>query len=548
VTTVRTREVQVTREFSGATPVWTNATIYSLAEGTTDVTIPVLGSTDYAVRTRVLDVFGVYSEWSASTTQTTAVGADSQGLSNGTATVVVDEDGLHVTDGAIFIEDGFGDSVLTASGFGGSWGDFIRSGGIYNSDFRVGSASDIGVTEVGTSNNTADYEGGTTVNLPYWVVAASGGVLKVVADATAGYATAIESTATVAGQVNRFYQDIPINRAWRNYMVALREKYTITTGSVVRKVFASYRDTDHAIIGSRVQEMADTLSVTGGSYSNRVTEELGSVGSIPGTAVYIRIEVELTHTTTSAQVYRLDAIAVLDGFLQTGDFFTLYDAAINGHLTAQDAEIFDFLDVDGDLHAWANAQVDGTLDVTGALTKGGTAVSLLGHGAADHADITRKVFLPAALAKLDSATAANVGASPDLTGVVAYADAATQGAFWSLMVPSDWASGVITVQPVWSPGSTDASAHTVRWSLVAKAIAAGSTVTAAGTTVTFTGASAARTVGVVVYDTATSTTLTPAAAGDLFRVALRRIGADGADSYVGVVNLLGLIVSYTANQ
>lgn len=177
-----------------------------------------------------------------------------------------------------------------------------------------------------------------------------------------------------------------------------------------------------------------------------------------------------------------------------------------------------------------------------------TGLSLTGHGPADHADVTRKLWLPGANAKLDTATAANIGASPDLTGVVAYADAATQGAFWSFMVPADWASGVITIQPVWSPGSTDATSHTVRWSLVAKAIAAGSTVTAAGTTVLFTGASAARTVGVVVYDTATSTTLTPAAAGDWFRLALRRIGADAADTYVGVVNLIGVIVSYTANQ
>jgi len=159
---------------------------------------------------------------------------------------------------------------------------------------------------------------------------------------------------------------------------------------------------------------------------------------------------------------------------------------------------------------------------------------------------TRKLFLPAAEAKLDSATAANIGASPDLTGVVAYADAATQGAFWSFMVPDDWDSGVITLQPVWSPGSTDGTAHTVRWSIIAKTVANGTTVTAAGTTTTFTGSSGARTVGVVVYDTATSTTLTPAAAGDVFRFTLRRIGADGADTYVGTVNLLGVIVSYQA--
>lgn len=177
-----------------------------------------------------------------------------------------------------------------------------------------------------------------------------------------------------------------------------------------------------------------------------------------------------------------------------------------------------------------------------------TGLSLNPHGAADHTDVTRKVFLSAALAKLDVATAVNLGASPNLTGATAYADAATQGSFYTFQVPDDWASGVITLQPVWSPGATDAVAHTVRWSMTCQTVAAGVTVTAAGTTVAFTGASAARTVGVVVYDTATSTTLTPAAAGDLFRFELQRIGADAADTYVGVVNLLGVIVSYTANQ
>ena len=170
------------------------------------------------------------------------------------------------------------------------------------------------------------------------------------------------------------------------------------------------------------------------------------------------------------------------------------------------------------------------------------------HGASLHTDITRKVFLPAHGAGLDVATLVALGASPDLTNAVAYADAATQGAFWEFMVPSDWASGVITLQPVWSPGATDGVAHTVRWTITAKTVAAGTTVTAAGTAVAFTGASAARTIGVVVYDTATSTTLTPAAAGDLFRFELQRIGADAADTYVGVVNLLGVIVTYTANQ
>jgi uncharacterized protein YfiM (DUF2279 family) len=181
-----------------------------------------------------------------------------------------------------------------------------------------------------------------------------------------------------------------------------------------------------------------------------------------------------------------------------------------------------------------------------AATGSGPAAAMTDHRHA-RSTITRKLFLPANTAKLDSGTAANLGSTPDLTAVVALADAATQGCIWTFMVPSDWVSGVITLQPVWSPGSNDAVAHTVRWNMKCQTVAAGVTVTGAGTAVLFTGASAARTAGVVVYDTATSTTLTPAAAGDLFRLTFQRIGADAADTYVGVVNLLGVIISYTAN-
>jgi hypothetical protein len=195
--------------------------------------------------------------------------------------------------------------------------------------------------------------------------------------------------------------------------------------------------------------------------------------------------------------------------------------------------------------------VDATAAAAGAATlaaKNDHRHQLGAHGAGQHTDITRTIWLGATAGKIDTATLATLGATPDITPVIAYADAATQGAMWTFLTPSDWASGALSIQPVWSPGATDAVAHTVRWAYITKLAGAGTTITAAGTTVTWTGASAARTVGVVVYDTITSTTITPAAAGDVIRLTVRRVGADAADTYVGVVNLVGLIVTYTANQ
>jgi len=191
-----------------------------------------------------------------------------------------------------------------------------------------------------------------------------------------------------------------------------------------------------------------------------------------------------------------------------------------------------------------------TLNVLGALQLGGTGVSVIGHGAADHADVTRQAFLLPQGAGMDgTATLILVGGGPvNFSNAVNYPDAATSGAFWSWQVPDDYLSGVISVRPLWSPAATDGVAHTVRWSVSAKELATGSDVTAAGTTTAFTGISAARTVNILVTENLQSTGVTPSGAGARMRIELQRIGADGADTYVGAVRLLGLIVSWTASQ
>jgi hypothetical protein len=194
----------------------------------------------------------------------------------------------------------------------------------------------------------------------------------------------------------------------------------------------------------------------------------------------------------------------------------------------------------------ASAGTSGTAPSRGNHVHPTTGISLTGHGAADHADITSSFFLPALMGGLDTGTRAQVGAAPDQTDVIALADAATQGGYWDFMVPLDYVSGM-TFQPVWAPGSTDAVAHTVRWTCTARTMVTGASIASAGTATTVTGSSAARTASQPVYDTAIAAPQAPTA-GILYRIDFRRIGADAADTYVGVVNLIGVIVSYTANQ
>lgn len=93
-------------------------------------------------------------------------------LQNFPATVSVDNDGLHIADGSLFIDDAYGSSVLGASGFAGTWADFIALG-LYNGTFAAG------VTGAITYASTTD--------LPYWVASngtGTGTTLTRTADAT----------------------------------------------------------------------------------------------------------------------------------------------------------------------------------------------------------------------------------------------------------------------------------------------------------------------------------------------------------------------------
>lgn len=159
---------------------------------------------------------------------------------------------------------------------------------------------------------------------------------------------------------------------------------------------------------------------------------------------------------------------------------------------------------------------------------------------------TRTLYIPAQAMSLDSGTAAVVGAVPDAVNVVALADAATQGAAFSFAIPQDWASGNLTCAPVWAPGATDGTAHTVRWSYDAKRNIALGDISAAGTTTAWTGNSLARTANQIVFDAATGLGIgSTFVANDIIRMNIRRVGADGADTYVGVVNLIGCLIAYT---
>lgn len=328
------------------------------------------------IKVRAVDLSGNASNY---TSTTTAVARLTDLVTNSTAEVTIDSSGLTVLNGAIFIKDAAGNSVLSASGFGGSWLDFLSSGNIYNSSFESGDTTDIAVTEVGTGSTVVDYSAGAgTSHLPYWVVAASGGTVKIVTDSNAPGGHALEMSGS-SSQVNRIYQDVPVQSLHQYAITAPVAWHNVSSASDHVKIYASYRSATHAIIGSRV-----TLTDATGSIADRATYDvtlaatidaysmLGSWASLPPTeAVYVRIEIETTHFT-SGMYFRFGSIwiTMADPFLDQPTM-SFPNIAVMQASTAQAYNFYAtygvwFGDTTGGLYDWPdiNTSHDSRFDVS----------------------------------------------------------------------------------------------------------------------------------------------------------------------------------------
>lgn len=114
---VRLWEVQITTKYFTPDPadpqpapddvehwVWTTPHTYSLPQGSTELSIPALGSTVYAVRVRAEDVYGNQSAYSGEVTHTTVAGSDSLSAALAAISNAVDGrviDGTNITENAI---------------------------------------------------------------------------------------------------------------------------------------------------------------------------------------------------------------------------------------------------------------------------------------------------------------------------------------------------------------------------------------------------------------------------------------------------------------
>lgn len=171
---------------------------------------------------------------------------------NSSANVFIDDEGLHIYDGALFLIDIAGSSILGPSGFSGSWSGFMSSGGIYNSLFGSGIQGNLAVTEVGTGNTEADYEASLSAQLPYWIVSEDDyGALSLVPDSAAASEQAVEINTNVLPNTDPtatviFYQDVAISPG-KSYLAEILFK-RITTGGGRVRIEASWRDDNHDLI------------------------------------------------------------------------------------------------------------------------------------------------------------------------------------------------------------------------------------------------------------------------------------------------------------
>ena len=170
------------------------------------------------------------------------------------------------------------------------------------------------------------------------------------------------------------------------------------------------------------------------------------------------------------------------------------------------------------------------------------------HGAADHTDVSRFLWIPAGSITPDTAAVGLAGTAPDRMEHILFNDGSTQGAVVTFLVPQDWASGAIGFTHYFSGNNAFGAADTFRVETTVAEISVSEDTTSAGTTTAEditpgTAYAANDLIGFV-----SSVTITPGDPVALIRFYFRRLGGHANDDYVGNLRWHGMLVGYTAVQ
>lgn len=172
------------------------------------------------------------------------------------------------------------------------------------------------------------------------------------------------------------------------------------------------------------------------------------------------------------------------------------------------------------------------------------------HGAAQHTDRTRTLFIPwqawTDTGGTGMPTSEAVGTYPDRYSGVPMSGAGTQTrVLSSMIVPQDFTSGSATWRILYA--SAGVSTNPVYFELSYKVVAVSGTLTAAADT-TMSGTNSPTGTVDQLSSFAIGTTITSLAAGSFVRLSLQRDSANGGDTNTDDVDFLGLQFDYTADM
>lgn len=245
----------------------------------------------------------------AITTEKFHVGAKAPGVNNnptdpGNAEVLIDGDGITILNGKINLLDYAGSSVLNASGFGGSWTNFVRSG-IYNSDFGASVVGNLVLSEVAGGTPTANYVDSISDLIPYWVVETVGATPPaIVADAAAPGGKVINIRAST-----RVYQDIPVVPGIE---YGVRLSRNLQAGPFGTHIEIEYElewfDVNHVYIGAAGFENDYYESYSTAAYK----DILCLAGEAPANARYLRFRIRGISGSTVASFYRVGSVHLVE--------------------------------------------------------------------------------------------------------------------------------------------------------------------------------------------------------------------------------------------
>lgn len=200
--------------------------------------------------------------------------ASIQNVSNSGATVTINASGINILNGALTLQDEFGKTVMGASGFSGSWFDFVRLG-IYNARFLVGT--------VGTIPN------GRTSALPYWTLS------NVTGTPTATYLSGggVKVTFNAVNAKKRLFSDqVPV-LAGAIYAVEYAFSATVAAGELQIIPAIKWFDSSGSFISTSTLITAGTTS----SIPTTLANDSGTA-SAPATAAYAEVQIDIVETTS----------------------------------------------------------------------------------------------------------------------------------------------------------------------------------------------------------------------------------------------------------